>query len=108
MRARTRRTGERRARQAKDASGRNVRPAGVRLPLQLVLPATASDAGPAGGDLRFRRLLLRVARELHPRVELRRRQGPDQRLRDLLVLGEVLEPRRMRIALEPDQLSLVR
>src|SRR5579872_868422 len=64
-------------------------------------------AGPLLRDEGLRCGLLTRAGELHLCVQARRRQRCKQRLRDDLPLGEVLEPRRMRVPLQPEQLALV-
>src|SRR5581483_9782837 len=61
-------------------------------------------ARPLLGDEVLRRRLLAVVGELHLRVDARRRQRREQRLWDHLPPREILEPRRVREALQPEQL----
>ena len=106
--ARRRRTGAFRATRA----SRRLRPApiagrsasGAASVVVLRPPIFAGHCARSG----LRRGLLAVAGELDLRVERRRRKRREQGLRDHLALDEVLEPGRVRVALEPDQLALVR
>src|SRR3954468_16496734 len=62
---------------------------------------------PVAGDLLARLRLLADARELRLRIERRRRERVQQRLRQDLALGQVVEPGRVREALQVEDLSLV-
>ena len=97
-----------RATRERGASGRTRCPAGApQVLLQPRWPATRPSTASRVAIFAFACGLLADARELRLRVERGRRQRVQQRLRQHLALGEVVEPRRMREALQVEDLPLV-
>src|SRR4051794_26410635 len=93
------------------AGGRRLRPdatpgrsASGTASIEMLRPDLA---GPLGCDLRLGSRLLSEARELRLGVERSGRKRVQERLREHLAVREVVEPRRMREALEEQDLSLV-